>query len=50
MLNNGVTLKLAFGLFKIIGNGIFALRIATMAVTLAVCEIFSVNEWHELEN
>jgi len=24
--------------------------IVTMAVSVSVCEIFSVNEWHDLEN
>jgi len=29
---------------------LFAFYIVTMAVSVAVCEIFSVKEWRELEN
>jgi len=28
----------------------YSLSIVTMAVSVAVCEIFSVNEWRDLEN
>ena len=53
-----MTLKCGFVLFKVIENGTFKSlgavsylpSIVTMAVSVAVCEIFSVKEWCDLEN
>jgi len=36
--------------FKILGAVSYSPCIATMAVSVAVCEIFSVKEWCDLEN
>ena len=48
-LNNTVTLK--SGLEVTQGHAVsYSLTIVTMAVSVAVCEIFSVKEWCDLEN
>jgi len=36
--------------FKSLSTVSYSPSIVTMAVSVAVCEIFSVNEWHDLEN
>ena len=36
--------------FKSLGTVFYSPSIVTMAVSVAVCEIFSVKEWHDLEN
>jgi len=36
--------------FKSLGTVSYSLSIVTMAVYLAVCDIFSVKEWPDLEN
>jgi len=36
--------------FKSLDAVSYSLSIVTMAVSVAVCEIFSVNEWRDLEN
>jgi len=36
--------------FESLGAVSYSPSIATMAVSVAVCEIFSVKEWHDLEN
>ena len=36
--------------FKSLGTGSYSPSIVTMAVSVAVCEIFSVKEWRDLEN
>ena len=36
--------------FKSLGTVSYSLSIVTMAVSAAVCEIFSVKEWRDLEN
>jgi len=36
--------------FERLGAVSYSLFIVTMAVSLAVCEIFSVKEWNDLEN
>ena len=36
--------------FKSLGAVSYSLSIVTMAVSVAVCEIFSVKEWCDLEN
>jgi len=36
--------------FKSLGTVSYSPSIVTMAVSLAVCEIFSVKEWRDLEN
>ena len=36
--------------FKRFGAVSYSPSIVTMAVSVAVCEIFSVNEWRDLEN
>jgi len=36
--------------FEILGVVFYSLSIVTMAVSIAVCEIFSVKEWCDLEN
>jgi len=36
--------------FKSLGAVTYSPSIVTMAVSLAVCEIFSVKEWCDLEN
>ena len=36
--------------FKSLDAVSYSPSIVTMAVSVAVCEIFSVNEWHDLEN
>ena len=36
--------------FKSLGAVSYSLSIVTMAVSGAVCEIFSVKEWYDLEN
>ena len=36
--------------FKNLGAVSYSLSIVTMAVSVAVCEIFSVKEWRDLEN
>ena len=42
------SLKLA--LFESLGAVSYSLSIVTVAVSVAVCEIFSVKEWRDLEN
>ena len=58
-LNNIMTLKsglevtqrsLKLVLFESLGAVSYSLSIVTMAVSVAVCEIFSVKEWCDLEN
>ena len=36
--------------FESLGTVSYSPYIVTMAVTVAVCEIFNVKEWHDLEN
>jgi len=36
--------------FESLGTVSYSPSIITMAVSVAVCEIFSVKEWHDLEN
>jgi len=36
--------------FKSLGAVFYSLSIVSMAVSVAVCEIFSVKEWCDLEN
>ena len=36
--------------FESLGAVSYSPSIVTMAVSVAVCEIFSVKEWHDLEN
>jgi len=36
--------------FKSLGTVSYSSSIVTMTVSVAVCEIFSVKEWRELEN
>jgi len=36
--------------FKSVGAVFYSSSIVTMVVSLAVCEIFSVKEWRDLEN
>jgi len=36
--------------FESLGAVFYSPSIVTMAVSVAVCEIFSVNEWRDLEN
>jgi len=36
--------------FKSLGTVFYSPSIVTMAVSVAVCEIFSVKEWCDLEN
>ena len=36
--------------FESFGAVSYSHSIVTMAVSVAVCEIFSVREWHDLEN
>ena len=36
--------------FKSLGTVFYSPSIVTMAVSVAVCEIFSVKEWRDLEN
>jgi len=36
--------------FESLGVVSYSPSIVTMAVSVAVCEIFSVKEWHDLEN
>ena len=57
-LNNTVTLKCSSKSLKVIeavpfkslGAVSYSPSIVTLAVSVAVCEIFSVKEWRELEN
>jgi len=57
-LNNIVTLKSELEVTQVIeiaairklGYGFLSPSIITMAVSVAVCEIFSVKEWCDLEN
>jgi len=57
-LNNIVTLKLVRGHsrslklvpFKSLGTVFYSPSIVTMAISVTVCEIFSVKEWCDLEN
>jgi len=37
-------------LFESLGAVSYSPSIVTMAISVAVCEIFSVKEWHDLEN
>ena len=37
-------------LFESLGAVSYSLSIVTVAVSVAVCEIFSVKEWRDLEN
>jgi len=59
MLNNIVTLKSGLRSLKVIETGaiqklgcgfLYSRSIVTMAVFIAVCEIFSVKEWCDIEN
>jgi len=43
-----MTLKLVP--FESLGAVYYSPSIVTVAVSIAVCEIFSVKEWHDLEN
>ena len=43
-----MTLKLV--LFESLGTVSYSPSIVTVAVSVAVCEIFSVEEWRDLEN
>ena len=45
---NGVTLKLVP--FESLGAVSYSPSIVTVAVSIAICDIFSVNEWCDLEN
>jgi len=36
--------------FESLGTVFYSHFVATMAVSRAVCELFSVKEWHNLEN
>jgi len=36
--------------FESLGTVSYTYFVATMAVSLAICEIFSVSEWSDLEN
>ena len=36
--------------FESLGAVSYSFSIVTVAVSVAVCEIFSVKEWHDLEN
>ena len=36
--------------FKSLGTVFYSPSIVTLAVSIAVCEIFSVKEWHDLES
>jgi len=36
--------------FKTLGAVSYLPSIVTMAISVAVCDIFSVKEWHDLEN
>ena len=36
--------------FESLGAVSYSPSIVTMAISVAVCEIFSVKEWHDLEN
>ena len=36
--------------FKSLGAVSYSPFVVTMAVSVAVCDIFSVKEWHDLEN
>ena len=36
--------------FKSLGSVSYSPSLVTMAVSVAVCEIFSVNDWRDLEN
>ena len=38
------------GAIRKLGCGSYSFSIVTMTVFVAVCEIFSVNEWRDLEN
>ena len=55
-LNNIVTLKsgslkvIKIGVIRKLGVVSYSPSIATMAVSVAVCEIFSVKDWCDLEN
>jgi len=49
-LRSGHSRSLKLVLFKSLGAVFYSPFIVTMAVSVAVCEIFSVNEWDDLEN
>jgi len=46
----GLSRSLKLVPFKSLGVVSYSSSIVTMAVSVAVCEIFSVNEWCDLEN
>ena len=50
MLVRGHSWLLKMVPFESFGMVSYSLSIVTMAVSVAVCEIFSVKEWYDLEN
>jgi len=46
----GYSRSLKLVLFESLGAVSYSPSIVTMAISVAVCEIFSVNEWRDLEN
>jgi len=36
--------------FESLGVVSYSLSVVTVAVSVAICEIFNVKEWHDLEN
>jgi len=49
-LKSGLKVTQGHWNFESLGAVSYSLSIVTMAVSVAVCEIFSVKEWHDLEN
>jgi len=45
----GYSRSLKMVLFESLGSVSYSPSIVTMAVSVAVCDIFSVKEWHDLE-